>query len=262
MAFMAEYKIISGRSVEVRRCWISGRKGEGKQKRLPRKAGSSSLKKILRNEQESVRRLARTINSNFTRGDIFITRKYSNANLPACLEEAEEEFKKLMRKVKDSFKKQTGKSLKYVWNASDRDPKTGAKVRVHCHCVMNAVAYELLLSMISDKDELEYAYLDNRGDHTALAVYMIGNGKSETANKKKWHSSRGLEKPVITEPEAIEEICEIEAPAGAEIRENTVNIDQETGAANAYLRFVLPEKPVIKGSTVYLPKVKRGGRKK
>lgn len=262
MSVKVEYHIVSGRTVETRQCWLSGRPGERKKRRRsPRRAGSSSEKKIRRNESEAVKRLARLINCNFSRGDIHIVRKYADSNLPDSLAEAEAEFEKLIVKLRRIYRKETGKSLKYIWTASDRDPRTGAKVRIHIHAVMNAVAYDLLMGLLDTKDELEYSYLDNRGDHTALAVYMIGNGKSDQANKKKWRSSRGLEKPIYTEPEIIEEIHEIPAPAGAEIRENLLLKDEETGIASAYLRYVLPEKPVIRGNTVLLPKAKRGGKK-
>lgn len=264
MSYKVEYHIISGRVVETRQCRLAGRPGEkSRARRAPRRAGSSSEKKIRRNESEAVKRLARTINCNFGRGDIHVVRKYSADTLPESREEAEKGFEKLIRKVRDIYRKETGKSLKYIWTVSDRDPKTGKKVRLHVHAVMNKVAYEILLGLIDEKDELEYSFLDNRGDHTALAVYMIGNGKSDEANRKKWRSSRGLEKPIFTDPEVIEEIHEIRAPAGAEIRENVLTLDEETGEASAYLRYVLPEKPKVKGSRVLLPKPpKRGGKKR
>lgn len=259
MAVKVEYHIISGRVVETRQCWLTGR--SPRKMRGHRKAGSSSLKKIARNEEETVRRLARLINCNFGKGDIFVTKKYNAKNLPISLDYAEEEFKKTIDKMRKIYKDETGENFKYIWVPSETDPKTGKKVRIHHHIVMNRIAYEKLAELIPDPDELEYTVLDNRGDHTALAIYMIGNGKTDEPNRKKWRSSRGLIKPEFTEPEVIDEIHEIPPLPGADVKENVLIVDEESGRAAAYMRCVLPQPPKVRKNTIVLPKQKRGGRK-
>lgn len=68
-----KYYIISGRVIEERHTTLSARSCDSfKKRRAPRRAGASSERKIAANEQEAVRRLARLINCNFGRGDIFL----------------------------------------------------------------------------------------------------------------------------------------------------------------------------------------------
>lgn len=254
MRLKVTYSVVSGKSVEIKETMLPARSMEQyKKRRRPRIAGNSSEKKIIANEQEAVRRLARIINCNFGAGDMFITRKYSAATLPPDMEAAEQEFKKILRRLRDIYKKQTGKKLRYVWVPSNIDPKTGMKTRIHHHLIADRVSYEIIRELVPAQDEISYTILDNRGDHTALAVYLVGNGKGKGAGKKKWSTSQGLEKPIYTEPEVIEEIGEIEAPAGVEVKESSFYMDEETGQMQAYLRYVLPDKPEIRGNTVIFP---------
>jgi len=262
--YKMEYKILSGRTVETRSCLLPAKsEGQHPKRRAPRRAGASSLKKIQSNEVESVRRLARLLNCNFGKGDIHVVRSYNDENLPASLEEAEKEFAKIVRKLRDTYRKQTGANLKYVWVPSDRDSKTGQPARIHHHLVMNRVSYDILSGLIGDTGELNYSYLDGRGDHTSLAAYMLANGKSrDQYGKNRWRCSKGLERPIFTEPEIVDEIEELEAPEGAQVMENYLHIDEATGLRSAYLRCVLPEPPKVTKNTVHIPKPKRKKGKK
>lgn len=64
MVRLVEYRIISGPVIEIRRCRMAVGAQPGR-RRAPRKAGASSLKKIMQNEKAAVQRLARIINANF-----------------------------------------------------------------------------------------------------------------------------------------------------------------------------------------------------
>lgn len=237
-----EYHIISGRVIETRRCWMPARSSAiSKAKRTKRIAGNTSLKKIAANEREAIRRLARIINSNFGCGDLWLCLKYSDERLPESYEAAKAVLAKFLRKVRAEYKKQTGKPLRYIATTSNVNPRTGEDARLHHHIVMDRLAYEIITKYWPE-GEISYSIMDNRGDHTAMAKYMVDNSPKE-AGKKKWSTSMGLKKPIYTEPEQITEINKIEAPSGAEVKENVFIQDEETGVETAYMRCVVPDAP-------------------
>lgn len=253
MVRLVEYKIISGSVIEIRRCRMSvGNQPE--RRRAPRKAGASSLKKIKQNENAAVERLARIINSNFGAGDLWLTLKYSNERLPTSKCEAKREIAKFIRNIARAYKKLTGQKLRYICCTSNTSSKTGEEVRLHHHLIMDRAAYELLCRYWP-QEEISYTLLDGRKDHTDLARYIIKNA-SKAANENKWSCSRGLDKPIYTEPVPVSD-CEIKTPKGADVREKRVYIDEDYGASSAYMRAVMPEKPIVRGSRVILnPKKK------
>lgn len=86
--------------------------------------------------------------------------------------------------------------------------------------------------------------------HIDLAKYIIKNG-SRTPNEKKWSCSRGLDKPIYTEPVPVSDF-EIKTPKGATVKEKYTYIDEDYGAASAYLRAVLDKKPAVRGGRVVM----------
>ena len=71
-------------------------------------------------------------------------------------------------------------------------------------------------------------------------------------SKKKWSTSRGLSKPIYTEPEPITEIDKIKPPSGADVKENFFIQDEETGIETAYMRYVMPNAPRPRGKKIKL----------
>lgn len=251
-----EYHIISGRVIETRQNWMPARSSAPfKKTRAPRVCGQTSLKKIAANERESARRLARIINCNFGMGDLWVTLKYNNERLPASYEEAKDNITRFLRKIRAEYKKETGKSLRYIITTSQNNPRTRENARLHHHVVMDRVAYEVICRYWPE-DQVKYSVMDNRGDHTAMAKYMIDNSPKE-AGKKKWSCSKGLKKPIFTEPEQIREIEKIEAPTGADIRENILIQDEDSGIKAAYMRCVVDVPPEVRGGKVIFPKKRR-----
>lgn len=248
MVRLVEYRIISGPVIEIRRCRMAVGAQPGR-KRAPRKAGTTSLKKIKQNERAAERQLARQISTNFGTGDLFLTAKYSDARLPQTLQEAKKEIAKFLRNLGRAYKKATGKKLRWILCTSETSSKTGEKVRLHHHIIMDRVDYDLICRYWP-ADELRYEILDGRKDHTDLAKYIIKNG-SGTPNEKKWSCSRGLDKPIYTEPVPVSDF-EIKTPKGATVKEKYVYIDEDYGAASAYLRAVLDEKPVVRGGRIVM----------
>lgn len=254
-----EYRIISGRTVEVQQRYMSIRGAKEKRRRAPRVAGRTSERKIKANVEQSAKRLARIINSNFGAGDLWLTLKYSDERLPESYEAAVESFAKFLRKLRALHKKQTGKALRYVLTTSDTSSKDGSTVRLHHHLVMDRIAYELLCELWP-KDEITYRIIDGRGNYKGIAEYMVKNAR-KTKGADKWSTSKGLKKPIVTEPEIIREIGDIEVPRDADIREIKDHIDEETGFKSAYMCYVMPVAPVVRGGKIVYPK-KPGKKKK
>lgn len=251
MRKLVEYRIISGRTVEVRRSWMDvGKARKASKRRAKRVAGASSLRKIAANEREAVRRLARIINTNFAAGDLWLQLKYDDERLPADKDAAKADAKKFLRKVARDYKKRTGKTLKRVLVTSDTDPRTGKKVRLHHHLVMDRLAWEEVVRYWPE-DQMYYKLLDGRGDYTGIAKYMVENNPVQP-HEQRWSCSRGMEKPIVTEPEVVEDL-EIEAPKGCDVRENVRVMDSETGVETAYLRAVMPDRPTVKRKRVKWP---------
>lgn len=75
-----EYKIISGRTEEIRRVWMPTTRG-GQRIRRGTRAKKSSIRKILRNEINAVKSLARTLNCNFGTGDVWLTLSFGEGEI-------------------------------------------------------------------------------------------------------------------------------------------------------------------------------------
>lgn len=250
---IVEYRIISGKVIEVRRTLMSV-DAERKTRRAPRVAGASSLKKINQNEKQAERQLARLINTNFGAGALWLTLKYSDTRLPGTKEDAKKNLSKFLRKVSEKYKKETGKKLKWISCTSNKSSKTGKETRLHHHVIMNRVSYELLCKYWPQA-EISYTLLDGREDHTDLAKYIIQNA-SKKANEKKWSCSRNLDKPIVTEPVEVEDF-DIKPIKNADVKEKHVIIDEDSGFKSAYVRAVLDEKPVVRAGKVCFRNKKR-----
>lgn len=261
MRRLMEYKIISGKVVEVRRSMLTVRQiGEAKTGRSARVAGSSSEKKIKANEKSACRDLARRLNATFVQGDIFTALKYDDEHLPGDYEAACEYLKKFMRKYRAAFKKTFEREPLMVWVNANWSPKRNAPARLHHHLVTDACGMELVRELWQGGG-LSFEMLDNRGDHSDLAAYLIANVKLP-ANKKKYHCSRNVAKPIFTEPEPVDDVEDIRPEKGSVIKEHEACCDEEGRVTSSYLRCLLPERPRVRGGKVYIQKPrKRGGKK-
>ena len=232
---MMEYKIISGPVEEIRRAMMPTARGE-KRVRRGTKAKKSSIKKILRNEINAVKSLARTLNCNFGTGDLWVTLEC--AELQAGWPEAEKRFAQFLRKLRAAYKAATGKTLPYVYSLGRKSGELDA--RPHFHIVLPAMDYELICRFWP-QECVTYRRLDGRGDYTGVARYMISNGKG-VPGKKKYHPSRGLKKPVYTEPVPVYIHSKIRLPKDVSVREQTETRDEESGFYSAYVRYVRKER--------------------
>lgn len=258
-----EYKIISGKVVEIKRTYMP-RAADVKKPRGHRIAGNSDERKIRDNEREQKKRLARTLNANLEKGWMLVTCKYDDVTRPADYAALRVAGQKFMRKVREAFRKEHGRSPRFImvnanWNAVEDRP-----AKFHHHIVIESCSWDMLRSLWPVEHGISIEPIDGREDHTALAVYLIDNVHGLPSNGKVWSTSRdNLAKPIYTEPvEIVDSIADIK-PIPTATQTAFERLDGEAGTpVSAYIRCVLPERPVIRGRQIILPKPpKRGGKK-
>lgn len=232
-----EYKIISGEVEEVRQTMMTPDRHLPKRRGV-RVRGNSTMRKILANEREAVKRLARIINANFRAGDLWLTLRYSDGRLPASKEEAEILIAKFLRDTRKRFYAATGRKLRYILVTSQKSPRDGESARIHHHLVMDALAYETICQLWP-KDEITYRYMDGRKDYTGIARYMIGNADGGNY-RKRWSTSKGLEKPTYTIPMPVARPSResLPLPVGAIYKAHEDTGDEDIGTWNHYIRYV------------------------
>ena len=257
MKKLMEYKIISGRTVEIRRSWMPVReKGEPRPRRGARKAGSSSEKKIKANEISAARDLARRINMNFDAGDGFLALKYDNEHLPADFQAAKEYAAKFMRKFRTEYRKAFGRAPKTILVNANWNPKHDCPARLHHHLLVPGDGIELARKLWTGGG-FNLEQLDGRGDHSDLAAYLIANLRG-MPNEKHYHPSRNLDKPIYTEPVPVEDVEDVRAEKGSVIKAHESSADEDGRITSCYLRCVLPEAPRVRGGRISM--TRRGGK--
>lgn len=102
-----------------------------KTKREKTKETKKSQKEL--NKRNRIKKILRLLNSNFKKGDYFLTLTYAPDECPDTVEQAEEDIKKFMRKLRNAYKK-AEKTLKYMaWIE-----KGVEKGRIHHHIVLTS----------------------------------------------------------------------------------------------------------------------------
>ena len=275
MKRLMKYYVIAGRTVEEQASLLSS-PADRRKPRGVRRAGSSSEAKIKANERSSALRLARLIGCNFSAGDGFVTLKYDAAHYPGSMspgenipgaqgfERAAGDLERFLRKLRRAYRRSTGKTLAAVWQTANFSPRRQAPARLHQHLVVPADAVALareIWPVFGGAGTVIVRDLDQDPDRTALAEYMTANVSGRTPGMKGWSGSRGLIKPVFSEPEEIGSAEEITPPKGAVIRDVREVTDEDGIVIGKYIRYVLPERPRVRGGQIVMPRErKRGGR--
>lgn len=234
--------IRSGKVIEKSQFFVGERKP-----RSDRRKGSTTLIKQDRNMSDAVRRLARILNCNFGKDDLFVTLTYDSE--PESIEEADKACALFWRRLTRTFKEFVpGEKLKGVWITSDKDDKTGEHVRLHHHIVLSGVGIQCSfdeksrsarvgdreLSDIWKNGFVHVEYLQDQDDYTPVAAYLVRQAAT-SADAKKWHPTRGLEKPIIESERIVENPKELHTPPGADVQE-IGEYDKETGTH--YVRYI------------------------
>lgn len=258
-----EYKIISGRTVEIRRSWMtvdpSPRRPRG-----TRRAGASSLRKILANERETVLKLGRVINCNFSGadGDAFVTLKYIPAMRPGSYEDAKKIFKRFLDLLRKEYRKETGQNLAAVWVTANWSPKGEHPAAEHHHAVMPSGAVELIRRLwprYGGAGTVSVSDLRDQGDFTPVAAYMLANVHGRPANERKWSCCRGMERPIYTQPVEVRDIESVQPLPGSVVEDVSRSVDEEGNIVGSYLRCRLDRPPKVRGGQIVF---ERAGRRR
>lgn len=254
---LMEYKIISGPVVEIRRSLFSENRDYSKP-RGTRRAGASSERKIKANEKSSERNLARVINCNFEAGDALVTLKYDSDHYPETItyESAKKDMKRFRDKLNRAYQNATGKKLRAVWVTANWSPKRNAPARLHHHLVLPSDALEIVRTLWirhGGAGAFEMTAIDNRGDHTDLAAYMMANVSGRPAGENKWSCCRGMDRPIYTEPVEVTDMEGVQPERGSVIKDVEESRDEDGRLIGKYVRCLLPKRPTVRGGQIVLP---------
>lgn len=258
-----EYKIISGRTVEIRRSWMTADPSQ-RRPRGTRRAGASSLRKILANEHETVLKMGRVINCNFSGGDAFVAFRYLPSAQPGSYDQARKIFARFLDLLRREYRKTTGKSLAAVWITANWSPKGDHAATVHHHAVMPSEAVELIRQLwprYGGQGTVNISDLRDQGDYTSVAAYMLANVRGRPANERKWSCCRGMERPIYTEPVEVGDIENVQPLPGSVIEDVGRSVNDEGHVIGAYLRCRLERPPKVRGGQIVFERAgrRRGG---
>lgn len=237
----------SGKVIEKSQFYVGERRP-----RAPRKKGSTTAARRDKNMNMAARVLARIINCNWGQGDLWLTFKYDEAHMAAIgatAEGAEKAMTLAWRRLRRELAA-AGVQLRGFWITSDKDPETGEPVRLHHHAVIGKEGVtvkwtpdgklaEFSIGGRSVEDiwgmgSVHASPLREQDDYTAIAVYCVRQAVGGE-NAKKWHATRGLEKPVVESERVLATHRELRAPGGAVVSEVS-HYNAESGMH--YIRYV------------------------
>lgn len=142
------------------------------------------------NEKNSRKQCERVINANFGDRDIWATFTYTDADMPATMEEALKNMQNYIRRLNYQRKKRGLKNARYVYTTEGTQ-----EGRFHHHIVMDGDI---------DMDTVEELWIKGRRNQvrrldkdedglTGMAKYITKEKKKKS--QKKWTPSKGLKKP-------------------------------------------------------------------
>ena len=207
------------------------------------------------NKKQAVRELARSFNCNLDETGWFVTLTYSpeqHERLFAGLDEDQivEASDKQGALFLRRLKRKTGLGLKFWYKSSDREVDENGELvpaRIHLHLVIMGATQEQIREAWGKGEILDCQNIyEHQEDYTPLAVYILAQVR-DIPNKKKYISSRNLEKPII-EDRVLEgdPNDEIRLQPGAKVLDR---LAYREGSVVQYVRYKNK------------PRVKRGGHK-
>lgn len=201
----------------------------------------SDIKQQQRNEAGAEKRLARTLNGNYSCADFLLSLTYANAAFAGIESQTPEETWKQADHRLELWLKRTRRACKaagvpfrYIAITSDMDGKTGELVRAHHHAVVNAEAAEIALGKWT-AGEAHCEHLYDEVDYTALAHYLLAQVRY-MPDEKKYHPSRNLSIPQPKDVTARTG-AELNVPRGGQLLHRA----GWTPGMPQYIRYILPE---------------------
>lgn len=233
---------------EKTKFWIQGSRKSSRKEKL-------SIKKQEQNEYAAVKRLARLINANFSKGDLLLGLDYSAAGmdrltqwvqdqkidcedegaaLDAIRSAAVKQVELVIRRVKRELGKQD-LDLRYISVTSDMDGDTGEFVRVHHHLLVPAFARDAFVMKWKELGGVDWSELSDQEDYTPIAEYLLRQVR-RIPDKNKYKTSRNLIRPVPKD-RVVASGAELRVPQGGKL----LHRNEYKPGRPQYIRYVLPE---------------------
>lgn len=167
------------------------------------------------NEELAIRKLTRTLNTNFIPDDWFVTFHYERENRPESYDKAYKGFSAYLRQLRKLYA-EWGIEFKYIKRTA-----YGERGGVHHHVVlprgkdMRQVTklWKAFVKASPAARPPDCRALYDTGEYSSLAAYIVRQSAPEDSQYvKKWVGSRNLKKPTVYPPEDISEIKWKEPP--------------------------------------------------
>ncbi|WP_394871715.1 rolling circle replication-associated protein [Clostridium perfringens] len=141
------------------------------------------------NDKNSKKYLARTLNTNFTEKDYFVTLGYTDFKRPSSYDRALKDLENFFKRLRRYLRKHNKPELKYIYVIEYDDD-----INIHFHIVMNGIIDISELERIWGNGNIEVSKLriDDLG-YESLAKYLTKDPKG----KRRWNPSRNLKRPEI-----------------------------------------------------------------
>ncbi|MCX7858393.1 MAG: hypothetical protein N2513_10535, partial [Deltaproteobacteria bacterium] len=190
----------------------------GNKEKRSKKLGKSSEKQKGINERNAKRKVARLINANFKKGDIFLTLTYAG-EVPDE-EKAKKDLVNFLRRVKYYRKKQGMPEVKYIAVTESEDK------RIHHHVIMTAMSMDIMCGLWESGKAI-ISRLSPDQDYTGIAKYITKESHKEFA--RRWTQSRNLVKPTVKTKVLKSGRNLLKAPKGYKIIEQRMDYTDWTG---------------------------------
>lgn len=181
----------AGNTVLVEKYYSSRYKKKGIERSVNQSKTSEKQEKV--NLRKEIRKLTLKLNANFGYGDYHLVLDYMPSFRPADTEQAKEDRGKFIRKLRTLYRRE-GKELKYVIVT-----EFGKKGALHHHLVINHGISTVQIQDLWKKGRVHFNPLDDTGEYSQLASYMLKNRKywkQQGGKGKQYSCSRNLVTPV------------------------------------------------------------------
>lgn len=147
----------------------------------------TSEEQMKRNIKKARKELVRIINTNFSKGDLFITLTHA---VRLTYAESRKALSNFFRRLKYWRKKRGQAELKYI-AVTESESK-----REHHHLLVNAMDITVKeLTELWGLGRVMLSLLEPGGDYTGLAIYITK--ENQKPHGKRWSSSRNLTEPKV-----------------------------------------------------------------
>jgi hypothetical protein len=206
-SFVREKKIYCGmnyKEVDIFPYTMEQHKVSQRSKRGKKEKVSAPKQKNL-NDKNAQRYLIQLGNTNFDEKDFHVSVTYKKNYLPETVEDAEREIANYLQRIRNKRKKEGLPELKYILvTAYSTKKNSEVPVRIHHHIIMNAGLDRNVIEDLWHKprrkgqkqgESIGFANADRLQTEENGIAQLCTYFKKQAKNKRKWSSSKNLEKP-------------------------------------------------------------------